>query len=39
MIDLTDYVSRFQVTAALFAIVALLMYIVGKKPHKSSKHN
>ena len=39
MIDLTDYVSRFQITAALFAIVALLMYIAGKKEIKSSKHS
>jgi len=37
MIDLTDYVSRFQITSFLFLIVVLLMYIAGKKEIKVIK--
>lgn len=36
MIDLTDSVARLQIVTALFLIVALLMYIAGKKPRKHS---
>jgi len=37
MIDLTDYISRAQLTTVLLLIVVLLMYIASKKPHKSRK--